>query len=98
MIKSTKSILAVSTLVLGLWAAPGLYAQQATEETPPQGGMMQDEGGMMQGQMDQDMMGMMNMMQQMGRMMDSCAEMMDSMAQDETPQTPEEGLAPEQEG
>ena len=89
--KITKSLLAVSALVLGLWAAPGLYAQQATEETEPQGGMMQ-------GQMGQDMMGMMNMMQQMSRMMESCADMMESMAQDETPQAPEEGQAPEQEG
>ena len=89
--KSTKSLLAMSTLVLGLGAATGLYAQQATEETQPQGDMMQ-------GQMGQDMMSMMNMMQQMSRMMESCADMMESMAQQETPQAPQEGQAPEQEG
>ena len=86
--KSTKSFLAVSALVLGLGAAPGLYAQQTTDAT-------QTQGGKMQGQMGQDMMGMMDMMQQMSRMMESCAEMMESMDQEPMPQ---EGQAPEQEG
>lgn len=92
--KTLKIAVAASALMVGVWAAPTLFAQQTTQETAPQGGMMQGQGEMM----GQGMMGMMNMMQQMSRMMGACTKMMEGMAQQTPPAVPQGEQAPKQDG
>lgn len=76
--KLTKALLPAAILIVGVMAAPSLYAQG---DKRPSGSMMgrdmmgdkstKDDGAMMG-----DMMGMMKMMKQMSQMMDHCNNMM----------------------
>ena len=90
--RNLKTVAAASALVVGLLAAPALYAQAAG---PEEGGMMGESGSMMGesgsmmgggGMMHQGgpMMGgdMMGMMAQMNRMMATCTEMMQAHMRD----------------
>lgn len=87
--KNLKSLLATSTLLAGLVAAPALYAQDepATSQSPMTGQGMMGQGGMMQGGQ-----GMMNMMGQMSEMMETCNEMMKGMMANRGSQRPNEQL------
>jgi hypothetical protein len=87
--KNLKSLLAASTLLSGLVAAPVLYAQDepATSQPPMTGQGMMGQGGMMQGGQ-----GMMNMMGQMSEMMETCNEMMKGMMANRGSQRPNEQL------
>src|SRR3546814_1594404 len=71
-----KSLLSVSTLFVGLIAAPALYAQD--EPTGSQNRMM-GQGRMNQGGTMQDGQGMRKMMGQMNQMMGTCHQMSQAM-------------------
>ncbi|WP_137390410.1 hypothetical protein [Rhodoligotrophos defluvii] len=91
-----KSLLAASTLLAGLVAAPALYAQNepAAPQSPMlgQGGTQGGPGMMGQGGMMQGGQGMMNMMGQMSEMMETCNEMMKGMMANRGSQRPDEQL------
>jgi hypothetical protein len=67
-----------SALVVGLAAAPSLYAHESGGSAMGQGGMMGGQGGMI------------GMMGQMSEMMESCNNMMQGMTGDHGSQRPNE--------
>jgi hypothetical protein len=88
--QNLKTLLAASTLIAGLVAAPALYAQDdpAAAQPPMAGPGMVGQGGMMQG--GQGMMGMMGMMGQMSGMMETCNDMMKGMMANRDSERPNE--------
>jgi len=71
--KSIKAIAVTSAVIMGLAAAPALYAHDSEDA----GGSMMGPGMMGSGMMGQG--DMMNMMSQMSEMMEHCNKMMQSM-------------------